>query len=297
MTQPNDRWVDLGGLRQHVREWLPVQPVKSRPAFLLLHGLSSNAATWDLVAAQLANEGFWVFSVDQRGHGLSDKPDDGYDFETLASDVVELINLLQLKHVILAGQSWGGNVVLEVAARFPGLAEGVIFVDGGFLNLRQRGTWEEVSRELRPPDLSGTPLAVIEEQIGSMHPGWIPEGVALTLKNLEVLPDGTVRPWLTLKRHMIILQALFDQDVVNLFPRVSEPVLICAAADGSPWEERKQKQVAIAAESIIRAEVQWFDGAAHDIHVDRPKELAARIIRFVEGLSQPSTEFSSPPSK
>jgi len=285
MTQPADRWVEVDSIRLHVRQWLPDLPGTSKPAFLLYHGLSSNAATWDLVAAELVNAGHAVLAVDQRGHGLSDKPDVGYDFGRVAADVWELVQRLGLQQVILVGQSWGGNVVLEVAARYPGFALGHIFVDGGFLNLRQRGKWEQVSVELRPPDLAGTRVIDIKERIAEMHPGWTAAAVNMTLQNFQVLPDGTVRPWLTLERHMMILRAIYEQDVESLFSKVREPVLICAAEDGREWASRKRKQVAIAQAKIRQANVHWFEETAHDIHVDRPQTLAEMMLEFSNGLS------------
>ena len=283
---PVDRWIELESLRLHTRDWLPGQTEESQPAFLLYHGLSSNAATWDLVASRLERQGHRVLSVNQRGHGLSDKPDDGYDFSTLVEDVRQVIEVTGLSHVIIAGQSWGGNVALELAARYPGLALGYVFVDGGFLNLRKRGTWEVVARELRPPDLAGISQTSVRQMIRTRHPAWYPDGVELTLKNFQILPDGTVRPWLTLDRHMAILKALYDQDVAGLFPRVEDPVLICAAADGSEMMEGKAGLVALAGESIARSEVVWFEGTAHDIHVDRPEELVQHMIRFAARFSK-----------
>ena len=280
-----DRWIDLPGLRLHAREWLPEHAEDSRPAFLLYHGLSSNAATWDLVASRLERQGHRVLSVNQRGHGLSEKPDAGYDFATLIEDVRQVIELTGLSHVIIAGQSWGGNVALELAARYPGMALGYVFVDGGFLNLRMKGTWEDVARELRPPDLTGISLNAVREMIRARHPAWYPDGIDLTLKNFQILPDGTIRPWLTLDRHMAILKALYDQDVASLFPQVQEPVLICAAADGSEMMDAKADLVALAGESMTRSEVVWFEGTAQDIHVDRPKELVDHMLRFAARFS------------
>ena len=59
--------------------------------FLLVHGLASNARMWDGVAAVLAAAGHPVVAVDQRGHGRSSKPDEGYDFVTVVADLVALI--------------------------------------------------------------------------------------------------------------------------------------------------------------------------------------------------------------
>ncbi|MDQ1426431.1 MAG: lipase, partial [Acidimicrobiaceae bacterium] len=83
--------------------------------FLLVHGLASNARLWDGVADHLAAADHAVVTVDQRGHGQSSKPDHGYDFATVVADLVALIDALDLDRPIVAGQSWGGNVVLELA--------------------------------------------------------------------------------------------------------------------------------------------------------------------------------------
>jgi pimeloyl-ACP methyl ester carboxylesterase len=278
--QPKERWFDLENIRLHAREWQPVTQDPTKPIFLLYHGLSSNAATWDLVARRLARAGFHTVAVNQRGHGRSDKPDTGYDFETVAADVRAVVDRFDSKDIILAGQSWGGNVLLEVAARYPGLALGYIFVDGGFLNLRQRGPWERVSIELRPPDSTGLHRSEIAARIGEMFPTWAPEGVEATLQNFEHLPDGTVRPWLTLDRHMKILRALYDQDVEALYPQVHEPVLLCPASNQNDWSDEKRRQVAVAEKMIPKSEVIWFEDTAHDIHVDHPEELTTAMSDF-----------------
>ncbi len=279
------RWFDLDSVRLHARSWQPDQSDPQKPTFLLYHGLSSNSATWKLVAQFLAEAGFPAIAVDQRGHGPSDKPESGYDFATVAGEVYQVMEQLAPRKLIAAGQSWGGNVMLETAVRYPRAALGYVFVDGGFLNLHGRGTWEQISVELRPPTLIGLPRAAIAERIGQMQPGWIPDGVEMTLGNFEIMDDDTVRPWLSLDRHMQILRALYDQDVENLFPQVREPVLICPAEQGPIPQSEKRSLVQRAAELIPQSEVVWFENTAHDIHVDRPKALAAAMIDFAKRVA------------
>ena len=84
--------------------------------FLLVHGLASNARMWDGVAVVLAAAGHPVVAVDQRGHGRSSKPDEGYDFDTIVADLVALIASLGWVRPVVVGQSWGGNVVIELGA-------------------------------------------------------------------------------------------------------------------------------------------------------------------------------------
>ncbi len=272
-----ERMVDVG-VRLHVREWAAAG--EKRP-FLLVHGLSSNARTWEGVAQYLAEAGHPVTAVDQRGHGLSEKPEGGYDFATVTADLQRLIVALGWQKPVLAGQSWGGNVLLEFGARYPGTASHLIFVDGGFLELHRRGPWEQIAVELRPPDLNGTPRAALKARMAGFHPDWSEAGIEATLHNFETLPDGTLRPWLILERHMTILRAMYDQRPAALYPQVQEPVLICVADDGSEWAQRKREPVTRAVAAIPQAKEHWFAHTAHDIHVHRPRELAQAMLAFV----------------
>src|ERR1700739_1745131 len=97
---------------------------------LLVHELPSNPRLWNGVAERLAAAGHPVAAIDQRGHGQSDKPDDRYDFATLTDDLIAVLHDLGGQTPWLAGQSWGANVVLELAARHPGSTAGLVLVDG-----------------------------------------------------------------------------------------------------------------------------------------------------------------------
>ena len=74
-------------------------------------------------------------AVDQRSHGRSDKVDGPFDFATLAEDLVEVIEKTFPPElpVIAAGQSLGGNVVLELAHRYRRRIAALACIDGGSL--------------------------------------------------------------------------------------------------------------------------------------------------------------------
>ncbi|MCG3210996.1 MAG: 2-succinyl-6-hydroxy-2,4-cyclohexadiene-1-carboxylate synthase [Anaerolineae bacterium] len=273
---PQDRFVDIG-FNLHLREW----PGPKTP-FVLLHGLSSNSRTWDAVGDALAQAGHRVIAVDQRGHGLSDKPDSGYGFDQVTADLARLLASLALEQPILVGQSWGGNVVLEFGARYPAAACGLVFVDGGFLDLHSRpdASWEKISVELKPPPLAGMPRTELAARIRDFHPDWAEFGIEATLANFETLPDGTIRPWLSLDRHLAILRAMWEQRPAALFPQIIAPTLICVAEvpGNARWPELKAKQVAAAQAGLSQAAVHWFENTDHDIHVHRPGALVQLLL-------------------
>ena len=114
---------------------------------VLLHGLASQAHIWDLVAP-LLSESFRVIAIDQRGHGLSDKPDSGYDWATITSDLDAILKALKIDRAMLAGHSWGGNVAVQYAADHPDRVSGLILIDGGFLQIGDRLDWPTVEKFL-----------------------------------------------------------------------------------------------------------------------------------------------------
>ena len=108
-----DAFVDLNGLRFHYRDWGGY----GHP-FVLLHGLASTAHIWNLTAPLLAQR-FRLFALDQRGHGQSAKPEDGYDFSSTAGDLSAFIEALDLERPVIVGHSWGGNVAIQFAVDYP----------------------------------------------------------------------------------------------------------------------------------------------------------------------------------
>lgn len=278
-----DEIVTLRGLRFHYRDY----GGHGRP-IVLLHGLASNARWWNLVGPLLTDR-FRVLALDQRGHGGSDRPDDGYDFVSVVGDLAAFIEELNLDQLIVGGHSWGGNVALEYAATRPEHVGALVLVDGGFLELsgRDGATWERAEREMAPPDLTHlTPKQLIEGakrwELGRF---WSDEVEAALMGNFHVTEAGTIRPYLSHANHMKIVRALWDQRPSELCASVDCPVLFIAAerADegrAREWIEMKRVAIGQAQERLSDCQVLWFEDTVHDIPLQRPQELAAAIEEF-----------------
>lgn len=272
--------VKVGNIALSVRDWPGAEP-----AFLLLHGLASNSLLWCGVAERLSAAGHRAIAVDQRGHGLSDKPDGSYGFDVFVEDLNRLIDALGLTQPpIIAGQSWGGNVVLAYGVEHPERARGLAFIDGGFLNLHgEMPDWDVVAERLRPPQLTGIKPDFLRERIRIGHPDWSAQAVESVLGNFAVDADGGLRANLTLERHMLILRALWEQEPASLFPRVSAPVLICPASRHSPDDQaRAERMVTAAAALLPHSRTEWFWDTDHDIHAQRPDALADLFLRELQ---------------
>lgn len=83
---------------------------------VLLHGFPETHRSWDLQIPELVAAGYRTLAVDLRGYGESDRPEHGYDLDTLARDVVAVIDQLAGGRAALVGHDWGGAIAWHVAA-------------------------------------------------------------------------------------------------------------------------------------------------------------------------------------
>src|SRR5262245_31388688 len=139
--------------------------------FVLVHGLASNLRLWDGVAEDLAARGHTVVAIDQRGHGRSDAPESAYGNAVAVEDLRAAVVALGLERPVVAGQSWGGNVVLEYGCRFPGQTRGIVCVDGGIIELADWfPSWEACLAAMTPPTLTHLTRAELESRIRAGAP-------------------------------------------------------------------------------------------------------------------------------
>ena len=103
------RYVDTGELRLHAVTG------GDGPPLMLVHGWPQTWYAWRMLMPTLAQD-FSVVAVDQRGIGLSDKPQHGYDTATLASDLVALMDVLGHSRFALYGTDVGMPIAYALAA-------------------------------------------------------------------------------------------------------------------------------------------------------------------------------------
>jgi non-heme chloroperoxidase len=92
----------------------------SDKTILFLHGWPGSHKLFEYQFDQLPKLGFRCIGIDTRGFGNSDKPFNGYDYDTLADDVRCVIDTLNLHDITLAGHSTGGAIAIRYMARHKG---------------------------------------------------------------------------------------------------------------------------------------------------------------------------------
>lgn len=100
------------GVEIFYKDWGVGTPV------ILIHGWPLNGDMWDQQATFLAEHGVRVIVPDRRGYGRSDAPWDGYDYDTFAADLNDLIEELDLVGATLVGFSMGGGEVVRYLSSY-----------------------------------------------------------------------------------------------------------------------------------------------------------------------------------
>ena len=285
----------LNGLRLH---YLYLNLEAAGRPLVLLHALASNARIWEQVAPYLSEDGLTSFSPDLRGHGLSDKPDSEYGFETYRHDLRAFIDGLNLERPVLVGHSWGALLALDYAAEFPlgpRAPAGIVLVEGGISQLDQAPgtTWESVSEGLAPPGLAGMP----QEEFLALHArhtrSWDPQGESaqIVLANFEIAADETIRPHLTFERHMQILRSIWEFQTFERLARLRCPACAILAVPPASQDSQEAGYLVANQRDAERAlqvkpdlQIHWMADTVHDIPLQRPAELGDLIAGFVRQL-------------
>jgi 3-oxoadipate enol-lactonase len=277
---PRDEWVTVDDLSFHYRDWGgPGQPI------VLLHGLASTCHIWDLVAPILALD-HAVIALDQRGHGESAKPNEGYDIATVTKDALGFIQQRGGDAPVVVGHSWGGSVALDLAVTAPESVKGLAWVDGGMINVSNRySSVEEAKFEMAPPDFSGVKVDGFLERVRSRHldSGMGPEVVDIVLANFEILEDQTIKARLSRANHLRIIEGLWDHHPKELYSKVQCPVLIMPARQQNnlaTHEHGKRRLMLLeeAEELLLKSKTVWLEDSIHDVPIQRP-ELVADVIK------------------
>jgi pimeloyl-ACP methyl ester carboxylesterase len=110
-------YLDTNGVRLHVVQCGP----ESGPLVILLHGFPEFWYAWHQQLHPLAAAGYRVWAPDQRGYNLSEKPRRIADYrvDTLARDVLGLLDAAGQQQAFIVGHDWGAAVTWHLAAHYP----------------------------------------------------------------------------------------------------------------------------------------------------------------------------------
>ncbi len=222
----------------------------------------------------LASAGHPSYAVDLRGHGLSDLPSSGFSTAAAAADLAVVISSLGLDRPVVAGQSWGGNVVVRLAATHPAL----VSRSGAGRRRLDRPAAGSSARGPRARRRCGHRISMgcVPTTCG---PGWAPgTRTGLTGRSTRRWPACGSSPDGRLSRRLPVDAAHGDpaQHVRRAAAAVLSGADDAGAADAgwaSAWGLRRPR-------SRRRPSALMSDGD-HDLHAQRPDEVAADLLSLV----------------
>ena len=265
-----------GGAQLHVVE---SGSEEGRP-ILYIHGFSQCWLAWSRQMNSDLAQDHRLVAMDIRGHGLSDKPLQGYDDSKLwADDVNAVIETLSLDPPILCGWSYGGLVILDYIRLFgEDRIGGIHFVDP----LTELGSEDAI--------------AVLTPEVLGLIPGFFSTDVKESVNTFEAFfrlcfarepaaEDLFLMLGYNVSVPPAVRQALFSRTVNNddILLKIQKPVLITHGANDAvvkPAAANKLKTF------MSHAEVQMMENAGHAPFWDDAADFNRRQREFSESLSQ-----------
>ena len=263
-----------GGTRLHVVE---AGNASGRP-ILFLHGFSQCSLAWSRQLRSDLAEHHRLLALDLRGHGLSDKPRDGYgDSRLWADDVDAVIRTLGLEQAVLSGWSYGPLVILDYLRHHgEGAIAGVHFV-GGITRLGDA----KATSVLTPEFLNLVPgffSADSEESARSLT-----SLLRLCLREEPAADELYTMLGYNLSVPPYVRQALLSRVVDNddLLPRIRKPVLIThgtadAVVRPAVVDEHKA--------GMPHAQIHLMADAGHAAFWDDAAAFNGRLREFADSL-------------
>lgn len=267
-------YLNANGTQLFYRDWGTGRPV----VFVTSWALSS--IMWQYQMEHLAANGFRAVGYDRRGHGRSDDPGAGYDFDTLADDLAALLEHLDLTDVTLVGHSMGGGEVVRYLTRHG---------DARVRKIALVGSTVPCLPQL-PDNPDGVPQAAREQllaRLASDFGGWIDENTASFfgdgLPGCEV-PQAT-RDWTVRDCMSVTLHAAIECTVANAtadfrpeLAKITVPALVVHGDhDASAPLDLCAR---VSAELLADSELKVYTDAAHALYLTHTARLNADLLNF-----------------
>jgi pimeloyl-ACP methyl ester carboxylesterase len=246
------------------------------PVVVLLHGFPLDRTMWSHQRSSVGAT-YRVILPDLRGHGTSAAPDEGYEVDTMADDVLELLDALQIDGpVVLGGLSMGGYVTLSIAARYPERLSALMLLD-----TRASADSAEVAQSRRQRaaqiEATGNTNAVVDAMLPNLFARQTferqPGVVAATRARMAMTPARAVAG---------TLRGLASRpDRTAELGRIVVPTLVLTGAEDAivPIEETRAM-----AEAIPKARLVVIPDAGHLAPLENHQAVDSAILGFLESL-------------
>ena len=234
---------------------------------VLANSLGTTWELWDAQLPELARD-FRVVRFDHPGHGRSPIPDAPVTVESLADDVVELLDALELERVSFCGLSLGGMVGVALALRAPERLDRLVLCCTA-AHLGPAQGWHERARAVRARGTSAIAEAVVGRWFTEPFREESPATVARFREMLEAIPA---------EGYATCCEAIAGWDARADVSAIRAPTLVISGADdvATPVGDGT-----FLAESIPGAELTVLPECAHLANVEQPTLFARTLLHHL----------------
>jgi non-heme chloroperoxidase len=251
-------------------------------ALVFLAPWTMNSAWWEYQIADLSARGVRCVAYDRRGHGRSDEPNHGYEFDTLADDLQTVLEQLALHEVTLVGQSMGcGEVVRYLTRHGSDRVARIVLVSTitPFL-LKTDDNQDGVERAVHE-NARKTLSKEHTHLIAAAAPGFfgVPKNnVSQEIMDwwLRMIVDGC-----SLKVMLDLHKMFTETDFRPELRKISVPTLLIHGNNdvSTPLETTARKTVPL----ITGCQLKVYEGAAHGLPFTHADQLNADLLAFAKG--------------
>src|ERR671933_2379462 len=257
------------------------------PPLLLVHGWPEDWYAWRMLMPTLARD-FEVIAIDQRGMGLSDKPQDGYDAGTLAGDLVALMDALGHQRFAVVGHDTGYIIGYALAADHPDRVDRVALAEipgpPGVAPSPPLFVPEPVNNRVWHIPFNRVDDEMTEQLVRGREDIFF--GYEFAVQGGKKLPDDALRYYCSLFSDPDALRGSFGlyrawdttlaQNEQRKSRRLTMPVLAIGGAES--WGERAGEGIKPAADDVHSVVI---PGAGHWVAEQAPEEMLAALTEFL----------------
>jgi pimeloyl-ACP methyl ester carboxylesterase len=256
----------------------------SGPAVLLLHGLGSDATTWEPVIDDLAKR-YTVIAPDLLGHGRSDKPRADYSLGGYANGMRELLTILGIDKVTVVGHSFGGGVAMQFAYQFPERTERLVLVATGGLGREVSIAIRAVTMPFFHQTAGVMTLPVVRPLVQGALRSLSKSGIAVT-RDFDEIAD-IIESWRdpAARRaihHVVSGVVDLNGQIVTMRDRayLTQAMPMCVVW-GAEDHVLPVRHAEVAAEIAPTATVEVIANAGHFPHKDHPQRFVKILDDFI----------------
>ncbi|MCW1381675.1 alpha/beta hydrolase [Novosphingobium sp. KCTC 2891] len=266
------------GTRLSVKSWGEGPPV------ILIHGWPLSGDSWDPVSHALAEAGFRAIAYDRRGFGRSDQPSGGYDYDTFADDLADVMQALgATQDAALVGFSMGGGEVARYLSRHggQGVSRAVLVSSVVPLMARTDDNPEGVPQETFDAMTEG----MVQDRAKFMT-GFFKDFFGVGLLSHPVSDEMLQLSWATammagLRPTLLAARAFASTDFRPDLAAFRLPTLVIhGTADKTVPIEATARAVVRA---VPHATLLEYDGAPHGLFATHTERLKTDLLDFLSG--------------